>query len=222
MDDLGEARRIFREAWHLIFPPGAWNWSWLFFAGLGSANGQHDLHLSGLLPHLQSGRGDSRAGKKYPARDFAFDRGIAILVPRDADKNSGSGAVARGREIAIYREHFVERLYGTRAATFATIMILWIAFASLFTTLLGYSRVPYAAAEDGNFFPVFARVHPTEKFPACVSAFPRARPLVFSVMFPAFQRDQSDSRHAPDHAVHRPGRRSNDLASPLASQPPSL
>jgi amino acid transporter len=60
---------------------------------------------------------------------------------------------------------FVERIYGARAATAATILILWIAFASLFSALLGYSRVPYAAATDGAFFSPFARLHPTKHFP---------------------------------------------------------
>jgi fructoselysine transporter len=78
---------------------------------------------------------------------------------------------------------FVERIYGTRAAAFATIMILWIAFASLFTTLLSYSRVPFAAAEDGNFFPVFARVHPTKHFPHISLLFLGAVALAFSVLF---------------------------------------
>jgi fructoselysine transporter len=31
--------------------------------------------------------------------------------------------------------------------------------------MLGYSRVPYAAAADGNFLSIFARVHPTKHFP---------------------------------------------------------
>jgi amino acid transporter len=44
-------------------------------------------------------------------------------------------------------------------------MVLWIALASVFSVLLGYSRVPYAAALDGNFFRVFGRVHPTKRFP---------------------------------------------------------
>jgi fructoselysine transporter len=78
---------------------------------------------------------------------------------------------------------FIERIYGTRAATFATVMILWIAFASLFTTLLSYSRVPFAAAEDGNFFPVFARVHPTKHFPHVSLLFLGAASLAFSVLF---------------------------------------
>jgi amino acid transporter len=60
---------------------------------------------------------------------------------------------------------FVERLYGHGAARFVTWMVLWIAMASVFSLLLGYSRVPYSAALDGNFFPVFGRVHPTKHFP---------------------------------------------------------
>jgi amino acid transporter len=77
----------------------------------------------------------------------------------------------------------VERLYGPRAAAFATIMILWIAFASLFTTLLSYSRVPFAAAEDGNFFAIFARVHPKKHFPHVSLLFLGAASLAFSVLF---------------------------------------
>src|SRR6266513_2925894 len=44
-------------------------------------------------------------------------------------------------------------------------MILWVALASIFSVLLGASRVPYSAALDDNFFPVFARLHPTKHFP---------------------------------------------------------
>ena len=44
-------------------------------------------------------------------------------------------------------------------------MILWVALASVFSVLLGASRVPYSAALDENFFPVFARLHPTKHFP---------------------------------------------------------
>src|SRR5947208_3270932 len=60
---------------------------------------------------------------------------------------------------------FVERLYGTRAASVVTALVLWTAFASVFALLLGYSRIPYAAAIDGHFFSVFGKLHPTGKFP---------------------------------------------------------
>ena len=46
-----------------------------------------------------------------------------------------------------------------------SLMVLWTAFGSVFALLLGYSRIPYAAALDGTFFRVFARVHPQKHFP---------------------------------------------------------
>ena len=60
---------------------------------------------------------------------------------------------------------FMERIYGAKAATIFTAMILWTAFGSVFALLLGYSRIPYAAARDGYFFKVFGRLHPTKHFP---------------------------------------------------------
>jgi amino acid transporter len=50
---------------------------------------------------------------------------------------------------------FIERLYGHKAGLVATALIMWTAFASVFALLLGYSRVPYAAARDGNYFRLF-------------------------------------------------------------------
>jgi amino acid transporter len=61
---------------------------------------------------------------------------------------------------------FVNRLYGMRAAQIATILVLWTTFASIFAVLLGYSRVPYAAARDGRFFQPFARLHSKHNFPS--------------------------------------------------------
>jgi fructoselysine transporter len=45
------------------------------------------------------------------------------------------------------------------------VLILCVAMSSLFAVVLGYSRVPYAAAVDGNFFSVFGKLHPTKNFP---------------------------------------------------------
>jgi amino acid transporter len=60
---------------------------------------------------------------------------------------------------------FIERIYGARAATVFTLLILWTAFGSVFALLLGYSRIPFAAAESGYFFRAFGRLHPTKDFP---------------------------------------------------------
>lgn len=60
---------------------------------------------------------------------------------------------------------FMQHLYGNTAGIIVTLLILCIAFSSLFAVVLGYSRVPYAAAVDGNFFKPFAKLHPTKNFP---------------------------------------------------------
>ena len=44
-------------------------------------------------------------------------------------------------------------------------LVMVTAFASVFSLLLGYSRIPFAAARDGNFPAVFGRLHPTRGFP---------------------------------------------------------
>jgi len=60
---------------------------------------------------------------------------------------------------------FMQRIYGTWAARLVTALVMWPAFASVFSLMLGYSRVPYAAARDGNYFRAFAKVHPQHRFP---------------------------------------------------------
>lgn len=78
---------------------------------------------------------------------------------------------------------FVERIYGATAAKAATALVLWVAFASLFAVLLGYSRIPYAAAADGEFLPVFARTHPTKHFPHVSLLLLGGVGFVFSLLF---------------------------------------
>jgi amino acid transporter len=60
---------------------------------------------------------------------------------------------------------FMERLVGKGFATGFTLLILWTTFASVFALLLGYSRIPYAAALDGTFFRVFGKLHAKKDFP---------------------------------------------------------
>jgi fructoselysine transporter len=165
------------------FPPGAWNWSWLFFAGLGSATVNTIYTYLGYYHICNLGAEIREPERNIPRAILISIGGIAALYL--ALQTSILGVIP-WRE-AQNSEHvvstFVERLYGARAADFATIMILWIAFASLFTTLLSYSRVPFAAAEDGNFFKIFARVHPTKHFPYVSLLFLGAASLLFSVLF---------------------------------------
>ncbi len=59
----------------------------------------------------------------------------------------------------------VEAVAGVGVARVATGLILLTAFGSVFSLTLGYSRVLYAAGRDGNFFRVFARLHPAGGYP---------------------------------------------------------
>jgi amino acid transporter len=60
---------------------------------------------------------------------------------------------------------FMSKIYGPWAAWVISGMILFTAFASVFALMLGYSRVPYAAAQDGAFFRYFGALHPKGEFP---------------------------------------------------------
>src|ERR1700684_4588186 len=60
---------------------------------------------------------------------------------------------------------FMQKIYGAWAARLITGLVMVTAFASVFSLTLGYSRVPYAAALDGNYFRAFAKVHPVHRFP---------------------------------------------------------
>ncbi len=78
---------------------------------------------------------------------------------------------------------FMQTIYGQQAGIIVTILILCIAFSSLFAVVLGYSRVPYAAAVDGNFFKPFARLHPVKNFPYISLLVLCASGFVFSLLF---------------------------------------
>jgi fructoselysine transporter len=78
---------------------------------------------------------------------------------------------------------FMQLIYGSQAAVVVTVLILCIAFSSLFAVVLGYSRVPYAAAVDGNFFTPFAKLHPTKNFPYVSLMVLCGLGFVFSLLF---------------------------------------
>ncbi len=60
---------------------------------------------------------------------------------------------------------FTDPAHGRIAALVMTSLILFVTASSLYSVILGYSRIPFAAARDGQFFRVFGRLHPTKHFP---------------------------------------------------------
>ena len=88
---------------------------------------------------------------------------------------------AKDSEFVI--SEFMEVLLGHNAAIIITCLILWVAFASVFSATLGYSRIPYAAAADGEFFKIFAKLHPTKNFPYVSLLFLGSVAFIFSMLF---------------------------------------
>ena len=128
-------------------------------------------------------------GKNIPRSMFISVIGIAILY---LAMNMSVSSVIPWQEIKHWQDGtqnnfvvstFLERLYGHTAAKVGTIMILWVALASLFAVMLGYSRVPYAAAADGAFFKIFGKLHPTKNFPYVSLLVLAAFAFVFSLLF---------------------------------------
>src|SRR5262249_19829894 len=81
---------------------------------------------------------------------------IAVLgvVPlKDAHTSSYIGA------------QLIEIVWGRNVAIVVTLLIVVTAFASVYTGLLGGSRLPYNAAKDGMFFRIFGRLHEKMNFP---------------------------------------------------------
>lgn len=128
-------------------------------------------------------------GKNIPRSMFISVIGIGLLYMA---MNMSVSSVISWQEIKHWQDTgqnnfvvstFIERLYGTGAAKIATVMILWVALASLFAVMLGYSRVSYAAAADGAFFKVFAKLHPTKNFPYVSLLVLAGFAFVFSLLF---------------------------------------
>ncbi len=148
------------------FPPDAFHLNFGFFAGLGGATLIAMYDYGGYFNVCYFGGEVKDAGRIIPRSILYAIAFVAVLyltmnitiigvIPwREASKST-----------AIVSD-FIQRLYGTAAARIMTGLILWTTFASIFAIMLGYSRIPYAAAVEGRFFAPFARLHPVKNFPA--------------------------------------------------------
>ena len=130
------------------------------------------LRLPRLLRRLLHRRRGEGSRPRHPAIDRDQHGGGCRHLPGDQPVDHRRRALARLRargrrspNAQFVVSVFMERIYGSTIASVFTLMILWTAFGSVFALLLGYSRIPYAAARDGYFFKPFARLHPTEGFP---------------------------------------------------------
>jgi amino acid transporter len=149
----------------LDFPPHAFTFSRQFFVGLGGAT------LLAMYDYGGYNNACFFAGEiKRP--EYVIPRSILVSILLVGilylTMNVSIIGVIPWRE-AMHSTFIVsdlmQRVYGSTVAKVMTAFVLFTTFASLFAVLLGYSRVPYAAAVDGRFFSAFGRLHPTRNFP---------------------------------------------------------
>jgi len=60
---------------------------------------------------------------------------------------------------------FMQQIHGDWAAVLVAVFLIWSCFGSLFAGMMGYSRIPYAAARHRHFFSIFSRVHGRHQIP---------------------------------------------------------
>ena len=161
----------FNPARAFDFPPGAFTLSHRFFTGLGAAMLVATYDYWGYYNVAFLGDEIKDPEKNIPR---ALLLSILLVACLYLMMNVCILAVIPWREMLQAGQNntglyvvslFMERLYGAWAARLVTGLVIATAFASVFSLMLGYSRVPYAAAKDGNYFKAFAKVHPEFRFP---------------------------------------------------------
>jgi fructoselysine transporter len=165
------------------FSGGDRRFSWLLFAALGHGTVQTIYSYLGYYNVCNLGGEMKNPERNIPRAIFISILGISVLY---LGMQASILSVIPWREAAQSKfivSTFIERAYGGEWATLATVLILITALGSVFSAMLGYSRVPYAAALDGNFLSVFARVHPTKRFPNVSLVALGAAAIVFSLAF---------------------------------------
>jgi amino acid transporter len=146
-------------------PPDAFQWNSGFLQGLGQGTANVLYLYLGYYQVCYLGAEVKKPGYTIPRAvvysilgvtviDVAISFGFIGVIPwRDAMLSESIGA------------DFMNAVYGAWAGQLLAGLIVITAFASIFALLLGYSRVPYAAAKDGVFLRWFGELHPTKEFP---------------------------------------------------------
>ena len=151
------------------FPPEEFKFSLGFLFGLGAATRIGVYDYLGYYDVCFIGDEVRDPGKVIPPSILISIVGVALIY---VAINFSIIGVVPWREFVPASDPpapvvslLMEKIYGSKVAAVFTLMVLWTAFGSVFALLLGYSRIPYAAAQDGYFFKIFARLHPSKNFP---------------------------------------------------------
>jgi basic amino acid/polyamine antiporter, APA family len=161
----------FNSALAFDFPPGAFTLSRGFFTGLGGAMLVATYDYWGYYNVCYLGDEIKDPERNIPR---ALLLSILLVACLYILMNLCILGVLPWRELAQAGQNnsglyvvslFMQKIYGAWAARVVTGLVIVTAFASVFSLTLGYSRVPYAAALDGNYFRAFAKVHPVHRLP---------------------------------------------------------
>ncbi len=153
------------------FPTDAFRFSWGFALGLGAAARTGIYDFLGYYDVCYLGDEVKDPGRTIPRSILISLVSVAVIYVGINLSIIGS---VPWRTIVPEEKHpeamyvvsaFMEQIHGPGIARFFTVMVLWTCVGSCVALLLGYSRIPYAAARDGDFFSVFGRLHPTRAFP---------------------------------------------------------
>ena len=151
--------------------PGAWQLSGSFWAGLGSATLYSVYDYLGYN-NICSYAGEVRRPPTTIPRSIVLS--VLLVAVLYLAMNVSIISVMPWRDAAASQyvvSEFIARLRPGAAATVMTWLILVTIFSAIFAAMCATARIPYAAAVEGHFFPAFARLHPTGRFPSFSVAF---------------------------------------------------
>lgn len=165
------------------FGKDAFDFTPLFFVGLGQASLKTIYSFLGYYNVCHLGAEIKEPEVNIPKSIFISIAGIAVLYLGMQIMVLGVLPWQKIAHSEFVVSIYFEQIYNSHVAKIATGLVLIIALSSLFSVTLGYSRVPYAAAADGNFFPVFGKIHSTKKFPHVSLLLLGGFAFVFSMLF---------------------------------------
>jgi amino acid transporter len=157
------------HASQLAMPAGVFHLTPAFFQGLGAATLIATYDYWGYYTVCFLGGEVRDPGRTIPravlisiavvaALYLSMNISVLGVIPWQELVKGGDGRYA---VVAV----LMQRTFGVTAARVLAALVMWTAFASVFSLLLTYSRAPYAAALDGNYFRAFAKLHPKHGFP---------------------------------------------------------
>lgn len=157
--------------------------NYAFVAAIGFASVKSVYSYLGYYNVCHLGGEIINPSKNIPRSMFLSIAGIAVLYMLMNVSVVSVIPWQQAKDSQFVVSEFMEKLSGHTSAKVVTCLILLVAFSSVFSATLGYSRIPYAAAVDGAFFKVFARLHPTGNFPHVSLLFLGGVAFVFSLLF---------------------------------------